>query len=83
MALVSTQLLTEISARNLPGSKRWLAREADNLTAICEPIVRDSFTFISRSYAVEWSFGKDIKRNIHDVTELLSQRGGTEEIREK
>jgi hypothetical protein len=29
-----------ISARNLPGgSKGWLARKADNFTAICEPIV--------------------------------------------
>jgi hypothetical protein len=34
MALGSTQPLTEMSTRNLP----W-ARRADNLTAICEPIV--------------------------------------------
>jgi hypothetical protein len=32
-ALVSTQPVTEMSTRILPGSK------ADNLTAICEPIV--------------------------------------------
>jgi hypothetical protein len=25
--------------RNLPGGKGWPAREADNLTAICEPAV--------------------------------------------
>jgi hypothetical protein len=36
MALGSTQPLTEISTRNIPGGK---ARKADNFTAICEPIV--------------------------------------------
>jgi hypothetical protein len=39
MALGSTQLLKEMSTRNLPGGKGWLARKADNLTTICEPIV--------------------------------------------
>jgi hypothetical protein len=39
MALGSTQPLTEMSARNLPGGKGRPAREADNHTAICEPIV--------------------------------------------
>jgi hypothetical protein len=39
MALGSTQPLTEMSTRNLPGGKGGPAREADNLTAICEPIV--------------------------------------------
>jgi hypothetical protein len=39
MALVSTQPLTEMSTRNLPGGKGRPARKADNLTAICEPIV--------------------------------------------
>jgi hypothetical protein len=39
MALGSTQLLTEMSIRNHPGDKERPAREADNLTAICEPIV--------------------------------------------
>jgi predicted neuraminidase len=39
MALRSTQALTEMSTRNLPGGKRWPARKADNLTAICVPIV--------------------------------------------
>jgi hypothetical protein len=42
MALVSTQPLTEMSTGNLPGwgGKVRLARKADNLTAICEPIVQ-------------------------------------------
>jgi hypothetical protein len=36
MALGSTQPLTEMSARNLPGDKGRPDRKADNLTAICE-----------------------------------------------
>jgi hypothetical protein len=39
MALGSTQPLTEMSTRNLPGFKGRPARKADNLTAICEPVV--------------------------------------------
>jgi hypothetical protein len=39
MALGSTQPLTEMSTRNLPGGKGRPAREADNLASICEPIV--------------------------------------------
>jgi hypothetical protein len=39
MALGSTQPLTEMSTRNLPGDKKRPARRTDNLTAICEPIV--------------------------------------------
>jgi hypothetical protein len=39
MALESTQLLTQMSTRNLPGDKERPARKADNFTAICEPIV--------------------------------------------
>jgi hypothetical protein len=37
MALGSTQPLTEMSTGNLPGGK---GRQADNLTAMCEPIVQ-------------------------------------------
>jgi hypothetical protein len=37
--LGSTQLLTKMSTRNLPGGKGQPARKADNLTVICEPIV--------------------------------------------
>jgi hypothetical protein len=36
MALGSTQPLTEMSTRDLPGGKRRPVREADNLTTICE-----------------------------------------------
>jgi hypothetical protein len=39
VALGSTQPLTEMSTRNLPGGKKRPARRADNLAAIYEPIV--------------------------------------------
>jgi hypothetical protein len=39
LALGLTQPLGEICIRNLPGGKGRSARKADNLTAICEPIV--------------------------------------------
>jgi hypothetical protein len=39
MALGSTQPLIEMSTKNLSGGKGRRARKADNLTAICEPII--------------------------------------------
>jgi hypothetical protein len=39
MALEATQPITEMSNRDLPVVKRRPASKADNLTAICEPIV--------------------------------------------
>jgi hypothetical protein len=39
MALGSTQPVTEMSIRNLPGGKKRPVRKSDNLTANCEPIV--------------------------------------------
>jgi hypothetical protein len=39
IALGSTQPLIEMSTRDLPGCKGRPARKADNLIAICEPIV--------------------------------------------
>jgi hypothetical protein len=39
LVLESTQPLTEMSTRNLPGGNGWPERKADNLTTICEPIV--------------------------------------------
>jgi hypothetical protein len=54
MALGLTQPLTEMSTRNLPGGgggrgggKGWPACKADDLTAICEPIV-------SQPYGPSW-----------------------------
>jgi hypothetical protein len=40
VSLGSTQPLTEMSTGNLSGAKGRLARKADSLTAICEPIVQ-------------------------------------------
>jgi hypothetical protein len=37
MALGSTQPLTEMSTKNLPGGKQRPAPRADNLAAVCEP----------------------------------------------
>jgi hypothetical protein len=39
MALRSTQPLAEMSTRNILAGKGWPAHKADNLTAMCEPIV--------------------------------------------
>jgi hypothetical protein len=39
MVLGSTQPLTEMSTKDLSGDKGRPARKADNLTAICEPIL--------------------------------------------
>jgi hypothetical protein len=39
MALGSTQPLTEINTRNVPGGKKRPARRADNLAASCVPDV--------------------------------------------
>jgi hypothetical protein len=39
MALGSTQTLTKMSTGNIPGGKGRPDRKADNLTAICEPII--------------------------------------------
>jgi hypothetical protein len=42
MALGSTQPLTEMSTRNLPGGKEQPARKADKLTAICSRLSREN-----------------------------------------
>jgi hypothetical protein len=39
MALGSTQPLTEMSTRNLPGGKGRPACKVDSLNTICEPII--------------------------------------------
>jgi hypothetical protein len=39
IALGSTQPLTEMSTRNLPGGKKRPGRKADKLATICEPNV--------------------------------------------
>jgi hypothetical protein len=42
MALGSTEPLTEMSTRNLPGGKGRPARRTDSLTAICEQILLEN-----------------------------------------
>jgi hypothetical protein len=54
MALGSTQPLTKMSTRNLPGGKGGPAREADNLTAICEPNVYEMWE--PRRLTTLWAF---------------------------
>jgi hypothetical protein len=54
MALGSTQHLTDMSTRNLPGGKDWPAREAESLIAICEPIV--SKMWEPRRLTTLWAF---------------------------
>jgi hypothetical protein len=54
MALGSTQPLTEMSTRNHPGGKERPAREADNLTAICEPLFRKMWE--PRRLTTVWAF---------------------------
>jgi hypothetical protein len=43
MALGSTQPLAEMSTRNFPQGKVLPARKTGTLTAICEPIVSQSY----------------------------------------
>jgi hypothetical protein len=75
MALGSTQPLTEISTRNLPGGKRPPEREADNPTIICEPTVGlqayhvDSLAACTRAIPVgtvpSFRGGKDAPHGAH------------------
>jgi hypothetical protein len=53
MALGSTQPLTEMGTRNLPGRKGRPARGDDNLTAICEPIVQKMWE--PRRLTTQWA----------------------------
>jgi hypothetical protein len=53
MDLGSTQSLTEMSARDLPGGEGLPARNADNPTAICEPIVQKMWE--SRRVTTLWA----------------------------
>jgi hypothetical protein len=59
MALSSTQPLTEMSTKNLPGGgggKGRLTCKANNLTAICEPIVlrKCGSLDVSQPYGLSW-----------------------------
>jgi hypothetical protein len=54
MALGSTQPLTEMSTRNLPGGKGRPTLKADYLTAICEPSVYKMWE--PRTLKTLWAF---------------------------
>jgi hypothetical protein len=55
MALRSTQPLTEMSTRNLPGGKGRPVHGADNLTGICEPTVWKCGSLeVSQPYGPSW-----------------------------
>jgi hypothetical protein len=54
MTLWQTQPLTEMSTRKLPGGKRRSACKADNLTAICEPIVWKIWE--PRRLTIRWTY---------------------------
>jgi hypothetical protein len=80
MDLGSTQPLTEMSTRNLPGDKGRPASKADNLTAICGPsrpvtgIALLYFTYLKLVLHLLLSHG-DIFRNIvlvHSLSQKIS-----------
>jgi hypothetical protein len=54
MALGWTQPLTEMSTRNLLGGKGRPAREADNLTAVCELSRKCGSLYVSQLYGPSW-----------------------------
>jgi hypothetical protein len=68
MALGSTQPLIERSTRNLQGGKERPARKADNLTAICEPIVRYGSLDVSQPYGPAWPVTGTALPYLHNVT---------------
>jgi hypothetical protein len=53
MALGSTQTLSEMSTKKLPGVEGGRRARPDNLTAICEPI--DECLDVSQLYGPPWS----------------------------
>jgi hypothetical protein len=54
MALGSTQPLTEMSTRNLPGGKGRPARGADNLTAVRRLSRKCGSLIVSQRYGPSW-----------------------------
>jgi hypothetical protein len=50
IALGSTQSLTEMSTKNLPGGKGRTAHKAENLIVICEPLRKCGSLDVSQPY---------------------------------
>jgi hypothetical protein len=67
MALGSTQPLTEMSTRNLLGGKGRPALKADNLSAICEPIVYNSDTYLTWGTRRHLRGHVKLKKLFHDT----------------
>jgi hypothetical protein len=61
MALESTKPLTEINTGNRPGGKGRPAREANNITAICEPIIY-KMQYVVTHFIVLFSFKCPLKQ---------------------
>jgi hypothetical protein len=79
MALGSTQLLTEVSTRNLPGSKGRPARYADNLTVVCESTVykmweprRLTNLWASTAFCRD-SFVFSNRKNLTNITRIVNR----------
>jgi hypothetical protein len=67
MALESTQPLTEMSTRNLPGGEGRQARRADgadNLTAICEPRRLTTLTASTACYSPIQALAASMKLSV-------------------
>jgi hypothetical protein len=77
MALGFTQTPREMSIRHLPGGNAQPERKADNLTAICQPIVERMWE--SRRLTIPWdftacyrgTFSATLRLNVSDVEKLF------------
>jgi hypothetical protein len=59
MALGSTQPLTEVTTRNLPGGKGWPAYMADNLTAIYKLSRKCGSLNVTQPYAASTAYYRE------------------------
>jgi hypothetical protein len=72
VAMGSTQPLTEMSTRNLPGGKERPARKADNLTAVCEPFVWKMWK--TRRLTTLWAFTACYRDNFTFLSQIYVVR---------
>jgi hypothetical protein len=76
MTLVWSELLTETSTRTLPGVKGGRRVKADNLMAICEPIVKKSASLDAKHSSVlkiEAADSSETFVAVYHTTHLLQQ----------
>jgi hypothetical protein len=73
MALRSTQPLTEMSTMYLPGGKMRSERKADNLAAICEPIIYKMWE--SQRLTTLWAFTASYRGSLFSFTFALKRNG--------